>query len=86
MLVPYSPVLAGSKLALHFRCPACNTVHAITKTYTWNHNQTKPTFSEAFLCKQDDAICNIIIADGVLHYTAQCTHEYRGKSLPMVDM
>ena len=85
-LIPYSRVLSGSMSSLWFRCPACNTVHQVLNVASWNHNKRKPTFREAFLCKRDNSICNIIISDGVLHYTNVCTHEYRGKSVPMVDM
>ena len=77
-LIPYSRVLSS----LWFRC----TVHQVLNVASWNHNKRKPTFREAFLCKRDNSICNIIISDGVLHYTNACTHEYRGKSVPMVDM
>lgn len=32
-------------------------------------------------CK--DAVCHIVVTDGILNYQADCTHELAGKAIPM---
>jgi hypothetical protein len=83
---------------LLFFCPGCQCGHGIWTshpngitgaTWTWNGSMDKPTVSPSlainFHNRGKDARCHVVITDGKLHFCADCTHQYAGQVVDMVE-
>lgn len=83
-----------------FHCPACNTGHMINISnpnmypiWTFDNNFDSPTFTPSVLLKQEYTpesgkrtyICHSFITNGLIIYLNDCTHEFAGKTIEMVD-
>jgi hypothetical protein len=78
-----------------FWCPGCKCGHAVWinqpnkrtgATWSWNGSMDKPTFSPSILIQQGASTCHLFVTDGKLHYCPDCTHQYAGQVLDMVNM
>jgi hypothetical protein len=81
----------GDGPALTFFCPGCGKLHNVTltasqhptgQTWQWNGDAETPTITPI----RTYATCEFTMTDGVLYYTAACTHSLAGQTVPMVDL
>lgn len=74
---------------LVFHCPGCNEVHVIDARWTFNGNLDKPTISPSLLVRYsyagENRVCHSFIADGMIEYLSDCTHELAGEKVEISD-
>lgn len=80
-----------------FHCPGCGHLHVYhtehPRGHTWNFNGDleKPTFTPSLLNTAPDHAnpkqrrCHLFVTNGNIVYCGDCTHDYAGKTIPMVD-
>jgi len=77
-----------------FWCPACKCGHGVWTTntkganWTFDGNFEAPTFSPSLLIhhgKDGKEICHVVVSAGVINYCSDCTHEFKGRSVPMEE-
>ena len=84
------------KHCIEHYCPACNELHlfAVDKPFnngaqwSFDGNAEKPTFSPSMnyrLLHIDgpDEICHYFLRGGTIQYLTDCTHKYKGKTIPL---
>lgn len=79
-------------------CPACKVHHTIwTKekerpNWKFNGDFEKPTFSPSVRIQWTDhetetkEQCHFFIVNGNIQFESDCTHELKGKTLPLIDL
>ncbi len=83
--------------AYWFYCPGCEHKHAYTiqnpkeekdDRYWWfNGNEDSPTFTPSLMVDGGtDKQCHIVMTDGQIKYLADCHHDLKGKTVPMVKI
>lgn len=75
---------------LHY-CPACDEVHSLPDSWSFNGDVNKPTFTPSFkhsgYCEDKVIhICHYILTDGIINYCGDCTHSMAGKSIPLPEL
>lgn len=69
-----------------FYCPACKEYHGLNKSWSFNGDYDKPTFSPSILVTWgDDRRCHSFVREGKIQYLSDCTHELAGQTVEMVD-
>lgn len=76
-----------------FFCPGCKFGHAVWTTkknsvgaqWSFNGNMEKPSFQPSLLSFKtvNHPRCHLFVTDGMLHFCADCEHEFAGKVVPM---
>jgi Family of unknown function (DUF6527) len=92
-LIPIVAQPAGAEETIGYRfwCPACRALHPLY-TVKWgdcpvwwfNGNLQRPQFAPSLRMIQENN-CHLYVTDGLLAYCNDCRHEYRNKTVPMVD-
>lgn len=59
-----------------------------TPTWTFNGDQAKPTFGPSLLYREEyegkvQRVCHLYVKAGQIEFLGDCTHELRGKTVPM---
>ena len=59
-----------------------------TKCWSWNGDIDKPTLKPSILTDQgsDGMLCHSFVNDGIVKYLSDCSHEFAGKSMPLLDI
>lgn len=58
-----------------------------TNNWTWNGDTENPTLRPSVLTKQWDGVtCHTWITDGEAQFLPDCTHEYAGQTLPLLEI
>lgn len=57
----------------------------IEQYWKWNKDYEKPTVSPSILNTRPGFINHVFIKDGKIQYLDDCTHEFAGKTVDMVD-
>lgn len=60
-----------------------------TGCWSWNRDCEKPTLHPSVLTKGGDGgniVCHIWINDGMVQFLGDCTHEFRNKTVPLLDI
>ncbi len=78
---------------LHF-CPACEEVHPIGLSWTFDGNLEAPTFAPSVrhtiyplsTTPAAPRICHYFIRAGRIEFCGDCTHEFAGKIVPLVPL
>lgn len=80
-------------IVLFFYCPGCKYYHSVTvapdtndigATWTWNGDMEKPTFQPSLLTERGtNRQCHLFVRDGEIQFLDDCSHELRGKTVPM---
>lgn len=78
----------GDSIYYYFWCPGCQEAHSPNHTWQFNQNVEKPTFHPSILVQgKDDSggqkRCHSFVRDGQIQFLGDCTHELRGKTVPM---
>lgn len=75
-----------------FWCPACEHVHAVNHTWTFNGSMEFPTFYPSvrvtgYLGPKlgSGGVCHSFIQEGVIKYCADSTHAMAGQDVPMPE-
>jgi hypothetical protein len=72
-----------------FWCPGCKTNHVINNNWKITGLKEKPTVSPSVLVQYDygkdknEKRCHLFIKNGMIEYLNDCTHELKGKTVPM---
>ncbi|MDE2232995.1 MAG: ammonia monooxygenase [Patescibacteria group bacterium] len=70
-------------------CPACGSVHIFDNRWTYNGNPMKPTFRASMLVESTygpehiKRRCHSFVTDGQIQFLDDCTHELKGKTVPL---
>lgn len=79
-------------------CPGCKEMHVIPKTWQFNGDIDKATFSPSVKItfpkgyykngefSTEEKICHYILTDGVLHFCSDCSHELAGKDVSLPEL
>jgi hypothetical protein len=91
-------IISKTEFGFLFWCTACGNCHGVwihkpnemTKAqWTWNGSMDKPSFSPSFVIKEirnnKPYVCHIVVKDGEIHYLDDCTHELKGKVVPLSE-
>lgn len=57
-----------------------------TPNWTWNGDTEKPTIKPSILTTTSDYRCHTWVNDGMVQFLSDCTHEHKGKTLPLDDV
>lgn len=70
-------------------CPGCKQAHIFDKRWTYNNNSLKPTFRNSMLVTSTygpehiKKVCHSFVTDGQIQFLDDCTHELKGKTVPL---
>ena len=79
----------SSSDGLFHYCQACDRLHILPSSWSFNGDYEKPTFSPSFKHswgKNFQKICHYTITDGNIYYCGDCTHEFVGTTMQMVAL
>jgi hypothetical protein len=90
----YKPCAADEANCLHVRTPGPFTDRFLPLVseggkepmWKWNGDTEKPTLHPSVLTKTEDAVCHIWIRDGMVQFLGDCTHAFRNKTVPLLDI
>lgn len=81
---------------LHFMTPGPFTsrilpvhihgIRAVTCNWTWNGDVDKPTLRPSVLTWDNDRRCHTWITDGQAIFLSDCTHEFAGQTLDLLNV
>ena len=57
-----------------------------TGNWTWNGNVNSPTLRPSVLSRQPPIVCHSFIKDGQIQFLSDCTHEYAGKTVDLLEV
>ena len=64
-----------------------------TSCWTWNGDVDKPTFHPSILTRIDytdigreDFCCHSFVNDGLVQFLSDCSHEYAGKTMELLEI
>lgn len=68
-------------------CIACDEYHQDGGKWEFNGDPEKPTFSPSFLLHETPTHkrCHTFIRNGKIEYLGDCTHDYAGKTVDMIE-
>lgn len=74
---------------LLFYCPGCKFHHVLDDRWSLVWKNKKPRIAPSLLVtypygeKQEERRCHLFIKNGNIEYLNDCTHELKGKTVPM---
>ena len=74
-----------------FECPACGCCHFINDTWKFNQDYDKPTIHPSIFVNRgqsnpESPACHFFIFEGSIVYLSDCTHEFAGQTIEMIDL
>lgn len=79
----------GTHRAWLFHCPACDDPHQCDDRWTFNGDQSKPTFRASVLVHYSGSDapqrCHSFVTDGNIAYCGDSTHAMAGKTVELPD-
>ena len=74
-----------------FECPACECCHYINDTWNMTGPEDKITVRPSIFVNRgrinpESHACHLYIADGKIQYLDDCSHEYAGKTVEMINI
>lgn len=96
----YVPCEPKEATHLHFSTPGPFTYRMLpvmiggtrkgTSNWTWNGDVESPTLKPSILTRlptgADDVICHSFVNDGKIKFLPDCTHEYAGQTLDLLEV
>jgi hypothetical protein len=71
-------------------CPACEEMHPLPDTWSFDQNFNLPTFSPSFKHEStnagSNAVCHYTLTGGILNYHNDCTHAMMNQQVPLPDL
>lgn len=91
MITKLIPVVQEGKgtVGYSFWCPGCEELHRFSisgnaPVWTFNGDLQNPSFSPS-LRVRGIGECHLYVQNGQIAYCSDCTHELKGKTVPLVD-
>ena len=87
-----STVQISSKLregadAYFWYCVGCKKAHPLPKSWTFDGDFERPTFTPSFKHSWNDSrVCHYIITNGRVYYCSDCTHAFADVTIDMPDL
>lgn len=83
----------GQTVGYAFWCPGCEEPHAYytvnwreNPVWSFNGDREKPTFSPSLLFQYPpEKRCHIFMTDGMIQFLDDCSHGFKGKTVPIPD-
>ena len=83
----------GAVVGYAFWCQGCNEPHTYyvvnwrnNPVWTFNGNLEKPTFTPSLLYRYPpEKTCHLFLTDGNIQYLGDCSHELKGRTVPLQD-
>lgn len=76
--------------SIHFYCPGCRSRHSINSTWTISNTEERPTVKPSVLTTWTEGTekhrCHLFITDGSIQFLNDCTHDLKGKVVPMTSL
>lgn len=70
-----------------FYCPGCKCSHMINDT--WKIDLENNTIHPSVLVRSGDkngpTVCHSFVRNGTIQYLGDCTHEFKGQTVPMEE-
>lgn len=82
-----SPTLRRAADRFFHWCPACELLHPLPDSWTFNGDVARPTFAPSF--KQtlgDGRVCHYFIVDGEIRYCGDCSHGLAGTTVTLPEL
>ena len=57
-----------------------------TPCWTWNGSLEKPTLKPSILTRTNEHRCHTFINDGKVQFLGDCSHEFAGKTLDLLEV
>jgi hypothetical protein len=75
----------------HHWCPACQEMHQLPDSWTFNGNLESPTFTPSFKHTGHgeqgvERTCHYVLTDGILNFCGDCTHALAGQAVPLLEL
>lgn len=73
-------------------CPACNEIHVVNKTWSFNGDYDKPTLSPSLLVTApykgdvENYTCHSFVTDGQIQYLSDCSHAMAGMTVDLPEV
>jgi hypothetical protein len=66
-------------------CPGCQCAHAFDQRWTFNGNDSAPTFFPSMLVNASDPAtrCHSFVENGNIRFLEDCFHSLKGKTVPL---
>lgn len=88
------PGLPEPQRAYRMWCPGCHLMHRVVdgpNGWTWDGNETAPTFSPSILVQwqitgRREERCHSFVRAGQWEFLSDCTHALAGQTVPMVPI
>lgn len=68
-------------------CRACRTMHRLAAPYVFDGDSNRPTFKPDIRIERASGVqrevCHYIINRGLIQFLDDCTHEMRGRLIPL---
>lgn len=69
----------------YFHCPGCNMIHGVGKSWEFNCDFEKPTFSPSILVRGGDVYCHSYIKNGMIQFLSDCHHELKNQTIELPE-
>lgn len=68
-----------------FHCPGCGFDHLVYRTWAFNGDYVRPTFSPSILVTTPDPSqrCHSYVRNGMIQFLADCHHDLRNQTVPL---
>lgn len=71
----------------YFLCPGCNQFHSVNKSWEFNGDVEKPTFSPSILVTNNVGLrCHSFVTNGKIQFLGDCVHELKGQTVELPDI
>jgi hypothetical protein len=68
-------------------CPGCDMIHILPKEWWFNGDFIYPSFSPSFKDTESNGkICHYVLVEGILHYTNDTTHKFKGRQMALPEL
>lgn len=80
-----SPFMRKSEVGYHHWCPGCERLHTLPKSWGFDGNLARPTFSPSFLQMPSPVQkrCHYNVVSGQLVFHGDSDHAYAGRTVYM---
>lgn len=86
----YRPCEASEATHVKLSCPGLFPYRLIPvrgkPSWEWNGDVERPTLSPSILTKNQMGVCHSFVRDGRIQFLNDCTHEYAGQTLDLLEV
>ncbi len=71
----------------YFHCPGCDMVHGVGKSWEFNGDLEKPTFSPSVLVIGPPGLrCHSYIKNGMIQFLSDCHHGLKNQTIELPNL